>query len=281
MNISQKLFLFFVFITIGSQAALFGPVRASGAEHGHANYATPYTAQAGPSEEKLITPSFQQYFSGVRAALTAKENLLLLGTTAAMALTVRPFDAGISEDVKDDNFNELELRLPTILGHSYIILGGSAVAYSAGRLMHQPRLANTGLIMFEAVITTQAITFIGKKAFNRMRPDSSNQLSFPSGHASGMFAAASVLDKRYGWKVGIPSYLVAGYVGISRIKVQKHFPTDIIVGAALGTIIGRSFAQTIGKDASVRMQPMFFPGTAGLVFQISDPEQAFKKLFGL
>lgn len=61
--------------------------------------------------------------------------------------------------------------------------------------------------------------------------------SFPSGHTLHLFIFATVLmffDKR----IGIPALILASLVGLSRIYLYVHFPTDVLAGAALGIGIG-------------------------------------------
>ncbi len=80
---------------------------------------------------------------------------------------------------------------------------------------------------------TFAATHILKRSVNKLRPDGSNTLSFPSGHTSSAFSGAAFLAKRYGWDVGIPAYLAASFVGYSRVHAQKHDWLDVTAGAAL------------------------------------------------
>src|SRR6266571_3528330 len=61
--------------------------------------------------------------------------------------------------------------------------------------------------------------------------------SFPSGHASNAFGAATVLAWFYP-SVRTPLYLVAGLVAVSRVLRGSHFPTDVWAGAVLGVVIG-------------------------------------------
>jgi membrane-associated phospholipid phosphatase len=61
--------------------------------------------------------------------------------------------------------------------------------------------------------------------------------SFPSGHAANAFGAAAVLAWFFP-AVRIPLYLVAGLVALSRVLRGSHFLTDVLVGAAVGVVIG-------------------------------------------
>jgi membrane-associated phospholipid phosphatase len=70
------------------------------------------------------------------------------------------------------------------------------------------------------------------------RPDGSDEKSFPSGHTSISFAAAAGLEQRFGWKVGVPAHLAATFVGLARVKADKHYWHDVVVGAALGEAAG-------------------------------------------
>lgn len=74
------------------------------------------------------------------------------------------------------------------------------------------------------------------------RPDGSDNYSFPSGHTTSAFSGAAFIQKRYGWKYGIPSYLLASYVGYTRIQAKKHDGWDVLGGAVIG--IGTSYLFT-------------------------------------
>ncbi|WP_162789150.1 MULTISPECIES: phosphatase PAP2 family protein [Sphingomonas] len=79
-----------------------------------------------------------------------------------------------------------------------------------------------------------AITQALKWAIPETRPDGSNRMSFPSGHTSMSFAAAASLQQRYGWKAGAPATLLAAFTGLARVKADKHYVHDVVVGAVIG-----------------------------------------------
>lgn len=89
-----------------------------------------------------------------------------------------------------------------------------------------------------SVAAAQLVTFGLKEAFPELRPDGSDRKSFPSGHTSMSFAAASSLFNRQGQSAGIPALAVATFVGFARVQADKHHWYDVAVGAAIGTASG-------------------------------------------
>lgn len=75
--------------------------------------------------------------------------------------------------------------------------------------------------------------------------------SFPSGHTAGSFAAASALAAFYP-EESPPLFAVAGAVGFSRVYLGMHFPSDVLVGAAIGVLIGRTTAWLVSGLAARR-----------------------------
>jgi len=83
-------------------------------------------------------------------------------------------------------------------------------------------------------VLNQAITFGLKEALNKPRPDLSDTNAFPSGHTSTTFQSAAYIQRRFGWKYGLPSYALAAFTGYSRINARKHDGWDVVAGALLG-----------------------------------------------
>ena len=88
---------------------------------------------------------------------------------------------------------------------------------------------------------------LGLEAVRKERPDHSDFHSFPSAHTSILFANAAFVQRRYGWKWGLPAYVLATYTGWSRTFARKHDWWDVVAGAAIGAgcsyIFTRPFAQ--------------------------------------
>lgn len=86
------------------------------------------------------------------------------------------------------------------------------------------------------------LTAFMKNTIKRPRPNGEDNLSFPSGHASASFTAASYFQHRYGWGWGLPMYAIASVISIQRVNVDQHYWTDVIAGAALGYLSGYLFS---------------------------------------
>ena len=91
------------------------------------------------------------------------------------------------------------------------------------------------------VVTTLAL----KSAIHKARPNREDDESFPSGHASVAFQAASFLERRYGWAYGAPAYLTAAWVGYTRVEEDEHYWSDVVSGAAIGIISSYIFTEPL------------------------------------
>lgn len=108
---------------------------------------------------------------------------------------------------------------------------GSTFIYTKGE---NEKWYTGGLQLSQTMATSMGATYALKYIIKKPRPDGSDSLSWPSAHTSSAFSGAAFLQKRYGWKIGIPSYLVASYVGFTRIHSNKHDIWDVLGGAVIG-----------------------------------------------
>jgi membrane-associated phospholipid phosphatase len=101
-----------------------------------------------------------------------------------------------------------------------------------------------GLIAAESLVVNQGV----KRLFRRTRPTTTGDArfqvrrpttsSFPSGHASAGFFAATLLSAWVGWPTAPIWFLIAIVVAGSRAFVRIHHPSDVVAGAAFGLAIG-------------------------------------------
>ncbi|SHH77543.1 phosphatase PAP2 family protein [Ferrimonas marina] len=83
---------------------------------------------------------------------------------------------------------------------------------------------------------SSATTLALKASVDAERPDSSDNDSFPSGHATNAFSAAAYLQRRYGWQYGAPAYALASWTAVSRVNTDHHRWGDVLAGAALAIV---------------------------------------------
>jgi membrane-associated phospholipid phosphatase len=138
-------------------------------------------------------------------------------------------------------------------------IGGAAMVPVVGLLFTAGRFTPAGSTfraasydMAQALVVNAAWTGALKYSFHRQRPDGSDSLSLPSGHSSTAFALATVTERHYGWKVGLPAYALAAGISLSRIESNKHYLSDVLAGATIGTIVGRTVARVNGERTSRR-----------------------------
>ncbi len=114
---------------------------------------------------------------------------------------------------------------------------------------------------FSAALMATAVNSL-KYSCRVMRPDGSTRNSFPSGHTATAFMAATMLHKEYGhlspW-VSVGAYSVATFTGISRQLNNRHWASDVMVGAGIGilaTELGYLFADLIYKKRGLNIHEM-------------------------
>ena len=77
------------------------------------------------------------------------------------------------------------------------------------------------------------------------------------------FAAAAVIERHLGWKRSLLAYAIAGYVSASRLHDNRHYLSDVVFGAAVGQIAGRTV--TLHGREHWTLGPSIVPGGAAIV----------------
>ncbi|MDA3945439.1 MAG: phosphatase PAP2 family protein [Helicobacteraceae bacterium] len=115
---------------------------------------------------------------------------------------------------------------------------------------------------YKSIATSTATTFALKYTVKRERPDGSNDRSFPSAHTMFAFQSATFIHQRYGFTYAIAAYLGATFVGYSRIEADKHYLSDVLAGAAIGSLSSWFFTD---RYKSISLQPMAKEGAYGVI----------------
>jgi uncharacterized membrane protein len=164
------------------------------------------------------------------------------------------------------------------VGASYTLIPLVFGFYGYGAWKDDPKARETGILGAEALIDALVVVQGMKLVARRKRPDAeccqgdffSGGTSFPSGHSMESWALASVIAHEYNHYKFAPilAYSLATVVSAARFAGQKHYASDIVLGAGVGWFIGRYVYQThvnhsIHRHAALTPQvvPMVDPGS--------------------
>ncbi len=216
----------------------------------------------------VVAPCSAQTPSAPQRPLFTWRDGVLAGGFVVATFAARPVDKSAAlalqrpERQKRWIFQEGATIVRTIAVPGAFVIGTSM--YAVGRLSHVERLAEVGLHGTEALVVGGVVASILKDTFGRARPyldtipnpDNWSLLrgfrggepyrSFPSGHTVAAFAAAAAVSAETSrWYPGLTYYGIgpllyggAAAVGISRMYNNRHWASDVILGAAIGTFAG-------------------------------------------
>lgn len=108
--------------------------------------------------------------------------------------------------------------------------------------------------------TSVATSYLLKYTVKKERPDGSDRHAFPSNHTAMSFQGAAFIQCRYGWKYGIPAYLLSGYVAWGRVYAKRHDGWDVLAGAAIGIGSGYLFTRPFARKHRLAISPAVFDG---------------------
>ena len=195
--------------------------------------------------------------------LPSMTNLFWVGAGAAGALAIHPADNHINEELTDASWSHGTFGAGAVLGQSYTLLGASIAVYSVGRIKGEGKVSHTGMDMLQSLIMSEGMTQVLKYTVRRERPDGSGANGFPSGHAADTFAIATALERHFGWKGAVPAYAIASYVAASRLHDNRHYASDVVFGAAVGIIAGRTVTRH-GREFPIVVAGV--PGGAAIMY---------------
>jgi len=167
------------------------------------------------------------------------------------------------------NQNQTSIKVQQRLG-DVVVIGLNLLAF--GKALQEDN--NDGLKEYLYSATTNTILTLGLKyGVNRTRPDGDKH-SFPSGHSSYSFMAATFLQQRYGSKFGVPALFGASYVAYSRVASKRHYVSDVLAGAVIGSLSSIYFTTpykiNVGNTTyNITPQPYVSSNKNGINFNIS------------
>lgn len=188
-------------------------------------------------------------------ALLTVDNLKIATGGLGVAGGVRTWDQDLRGEFRDAWLFARPSDLTDIYGSSHFNLPVSLALWGTGRLSGHQRLADTGSALLRTLAFTQLVIGPIKWSVRRDRPDHSSQYSFPSGHTANSFAMARLFHRQYGLRVGIPLYIAGAFTAAGRMEGDKHYLSDVIMGAVLGTLVGNAISLEPG--GRIRALPKF------------------------
>lgn len=202
---------------------------------------------------------FKKYWTDTKAIVTSPSRWdqrdwiklgVLVSGTAGLTLIDQPI-ADFFQSHKNNTESYISRNVLEHFGaeHSFIVMSGIFVY---GAFKHDNRCVSTALLALESFTLASLMTRIPKTLVGRQRPDNwegngpyeingpFTGNSFPSGHTTASFAVASVIATQFRESKWIPvtAYSVATLAGLSRIYDNKHWLSDVVAGAAVGTLVG-------------------------------------------
>ena len=173
--------------------------------------------------------------------LPAMQNVYIAAIGGGLALAAHPGDQAFNAKLLS-HYDAVNAAFAPgkYLGNTPEQVAFSLGTYAFGRLRDQPKVAHLGMDLLQAQILSEILIEPLKFSVHRERPDGSNRQSFPSGHAAITFATATVIERHLGWRKSLFGYAIASYVAMSRIHDNRHYLSDVIFGAAVGSIAGRT-----------------------------------------
>ena len=201
-----------------------------------------------------------------RPLFTWRDALLAGGFTVG-TLAIRPFDKRAQEALQEPDRQKNKVLKDAAIGFRTVAAPGSVIIgiamYAGGRLSKNRHLAELGLHGTEALFLGESVGSVLKDFFGRARPsvgpvanpdnwqfmrgfkNDDRYRSFPSGHSvAGFAAAAAVTAETSRWWphstyiIGPAMYGGAVLIGLSRMYENRHWASDVIMGAAIGTFAG-------------------------------------------
>lgn len=224
-------------------------------------------------EEALIQPGTnpEKYFG-----LFTQKQFVAMGTAGLTATLI--FDRAIRDDVfyYRNSDPASELRSMGDVGEKAGLIFGGAFGLQ-GIVFRNAKSRQTSVLLLESFVVSGLIASGIKTVIGRERPSQANSSmdfgkhspssSFPSGHTTAAFSAATVIAEQYPkWHIAIPMYAAATVVGVSRMYASKHWSSDVVAGAFLGTAVSHEIRKRYLKKKNKKLSWLLAPTPNGVQF---------------
>ncbi len=202
-----------------------------------------------------------------------KSTWIILGVGAGAALAAHAGDSYVETHIVGNRNANRIFKLGKVIGSTEVEVGSAVAVWAIGRYFFAPaadeprtnKVSALGFDLLRAEMLSQGIVQTMKHVARRDRP-TGECCAFPSGHAATAFAVASVLERHLGYRGSWPFLVGAMYVGASRLVDNKHFLSDVVFGAAVGTASGWT---VVGRGGPNEIQVAPRPVDHGLMIQFS------------
>ena len=253
-------------------AQVSGPEAPSAVQPGTTQQAPPVHVHTGWST--LLKDSANDFVTFPKR----KSTWTLLGIGAAAALAARPADGHVERHIVGNETADRVFGLGQWIGNTYVQIGSAVGLWAVGRYVAAPaanepetnRISEIGFDLVRAQILSHGLVHAMKRSGRRDRP-TGECCAFPSGHAAAAFAAASVLERHLGYRGSWPALVGATYVAASRLVDNRHFLSDVMFGAALGTASGWT---VVGRQGSNQYSLQPVPVRGGMMIALTRTERA-------
>ncbi|HEV8395442.1 MAG TPA: phosphatase PAP2 family protein [Vicinamibacterales bacterium] len=197
----------------------------------------------------------------------------LLSIGAGAALATHPEDHYVETHIVGNGTADRVFSLGQWVGSTYVQVGSAVGLWVVGRYVVAPatdgprtnKYSEIGFDLIRAHILSQTLVHGMKYSIRRDRP-TGECCAFPSGHAASAFAAASVLERHFGYRASWPAMAAATYVATSRLVDNRHFLSDVAFGAAVGMSSGWTVVGTRGRS-HLALEPV--PVRGGMMIALS------------
>ncbi|HZB88555.1 MAG TPA: phosphatase PAP2 family protein [Terracidiphilus sp.] len=183
----------------------------------------------------------------LRTSNAAGPALLVLATTVAITTDHQVLSSEVTHDASINS--HFDTASQGLVG---LFVAGPALFYGVGHFKHDEHASETGILGGEAIADSLAVDEAAKIISRRERPalDGARgkffqpgvdfDSSFPSTHSIVAWSSAAVIASEYpGVLTQITAYGLATATSLSRVFAQQHFSSDVLVGSAVGWMIGR------------------------------------------